>query len=248
MSEKEINRKDIFSSSASASVPNFGKIPLDSDEEIESIQNRSNFSLIGRINQYLPRVNTSKDELRQNDSSTPQKYSDKINQRPSYLYNRKVPDSERSFGNLVVEMHTAHSSPQLKSQQDNTRNSFQVTKNHSVGRMSVTASMLDGIQRELGHFPSISLIDPRQKSARVTVKWKDVSINTQIILCWTITEAMNEILMDFSLKTNDDFVNLNISRFMVGKVDRKFPGIQTWMNAENYLYSYDIMDGVKYIY
>jgi hypothetical protein len=84
--------------------------------------------------------------------------------------------------------------------------------------------------------------DPIDQFCQVTANWSSFSIHANICLGWTIEQTLNALFI--TMATHVDFSQFLDSSFMIGKVDMKCPGMQTWMDSENFLYEYEILDGV----
>lgn len=85
--------------------------------------------------------------------------------------------------------------------------------------------------------------DPLEQFAQVTANWNSTTIQARVCLGWTVEQTLNALIISLA-ETHVDFTAYLQSSFMIGKVDRKCPGMQTWMEAEFFIYEYDILQGV----
>lgn len=127
---------------------------------------------------------------------------------------------------------------------ESVQSSNESAKRGSLAPLDDSVSSDPLLFRQNQMFPSFMLLDPREKYVQVTVVWKDTSARIPILLCWTIEKAINEIVMLVALKNSEASADFTGNKFMLGKIDRKCPGMQIWMESEQNMFTYDIKQGV----
>lgn len=238
------------SPSTSSSVPNL----LNNSPSVTSLTEGSGYTGITISTSDIPRATLKKDisfiDVRSHTRNSSR--TSNAGQKSNFISSRKSQgdiigiQSQNSLLRKEREKRALSQAAQLNSGVSfESTVSSQESKQSTVGIEGDLAAASDPfLFRQNQMFPSFFLVDPREKYVQVTVKWKDLTIRTQILLCWTIEEGLNEIVLDVTSRGNDPTTDISELRFMIGKVDRNCPGMQTWMQMDNYMYSYDIKQGV----